>query len=213
MLTISSLDGSFRPIAVHCGPTVGLRRGEGLQFGTGAAAPGTGPSRPCCAYLDVSFAAGALPTNRDPLIFMFSNYYVSSIVLTQQQVAVTAAGGQMTNEVIIYQRRLMANAYSEVGAQDTFSICSSDFAPGYRPEAPLRFHLFQPSPAWASFDLRGLACLVARDPEPRLHPVSPHLGSGGFIASENGSVRRYLTGNEALLESFGSAPAAAATVS
>lgn len=104
-----------------------------------------------------------LPANApEQFTISFQNYYVSTVLFTQESKAIT--------EPI----RLMKSAYNEAEAQHTHSIHSSSFKTKVNKMKPIRATLFQPSSLWSKLDLRELKMIVVKEDLDKMKSSSSH---------------------------------------
>jgi len=135
------------PISVFCGPVI--RRES---------------TRPSSVYFDLTLlpdndskASGSMQMHT----VTFENYFTYSI--TVSQIVDTAGSGSTSGSGTVDQyvnvlenRVLMRDPSSESDAHLTHVLSVQEFNEFYNPNKGLRFTLYQPSPMWASFELRNV---------------------------------------------------------
>ena len=93
-----------------------------------------------CSYFDIQFK----PDTVEPELLIFQNFYVASLILSQE------------NGNILLKRDLMENPFNEEGSQSWSTINMSEFISTFNKSRPLRFTLIQPAACWVNYDLNHL---------------------------------------------------------
>ena len=107
--------------------------------------------RPSLCYLDVTFLDGSdSQLVLDALVFQ--NYYTASVSINMQTSPTTFIP-------ILENKVIMANPYSEEGAQSSVTIFASEFHDNYERGKSLRITLAQPATMWSTFEIRNLVAI------------------------------------------------------
>ena len=130
----------------------------------------SGPSR---VYHEITFEQDA----PRPSFIRFQNFYAADICIKQRTMSSHPRGmpirgpkGEAALKHVwkrVYSRTLMESPHYEDDAQDWHTVSVADFAPGcYEPGqlSVLRIYLHQPSPNWATFELRHVQVFAGGNP-------------------------------------------------